>query len=227
MKSPQFHHYKATIRTAIRAALKEAQPGVLDEAAFPAYSHPNPLINWVFWERLRIVMDFVEKRAPFEHILDFGCGSGVLLPFLADHSRSVLGIDTDLLPFELMRGRIDFPSNVEVRDTRSSPIAQVASGSFDLITALDVLEHVEDLPTTLEKLMRSLKPNGWLIVSGPTESVFYKIGRHLAGPEYSGAYHERGIAEVRKQLAQLAPVTTIARLFPPIVLFDIFAAQAR
>ena len=62
-----------------------------------------------------------------------------------------------------------------------------------------------------------------VIVSGPSENLFYKIGRKLAGREYTGAYHERGIAEVRRELGKLARVTTIARLYPPVVLFDIFA----
>ena len=76
MNPSDFPSYKTTIRSAIRAALAEAKPGTLDEAAFPAYSHPNPFINWLFWQRLRVVMNFVQKHAPFEQVLDFGCGSG-------------------------------------------------------------------------------------------------------------------------------------------------------
>lgn len=227
MNPSDFPSYKTTIRSAIRSALAEAKPGTLDEAAFPAYSHPNPFINWLFWQRLRVVMNFVKQRAPFEQVLDFGCGSGVLLPFLAEHSKRVLGLDVDLLAYQVMSQRLGFPGNIEVRDAIQNPLSSLTAASFDLITALDVLEHVDDLSSTLRDLMRLLKPGGWLVVSGPTENIFYKIGRRLAGPEYSGAYHERGIPEVREQLGRLAPVTTIARLYPPVTLFDIFAAQAK
>ena len=227
MNSSDFHTYKTTIRSAIRAALTEAAPGSLDEAAFPAYSHRNPVINWLFWQRLRVVMNFIEARAPFTNVLDFGCGSGVLLPFLAKHSQHVLGLDVDLLAYQVMSKRLDFPASIEVRDVNRSPLASLPAASFDLITALDVLEHVDDLASTLRDLMRLLKPGGRLVVSGPTENIFYKIGRRLAGPEYSGAYHERGIPEVRAQLGKLAPVTTIARLYPPVTLFDIFVAQTK
>ena len=227
MNPSDFPSYKTTIRSAIRAALTEAKPGTLDEAAFPAYSHPNPFINWLFWQRLRVVMNFVKQHAPFEQVLDFGCGSGVLLPFLATHSQRVLGLDVDLLAYSLMSKRLDFPASIEVRDANQNPLSSLPVASFDLITALDVLEHVDDLSATLHDLMRLLKPGGWLVVSGPTENIFYKIGRKLAGPEYSGAYHERGIPEVRVELGKLAPVTTIARLYPPVTLFDIFAAQAK
>lgn len=223
MNSSDFRTYKSTIRSAIRAVLADAKRGSLDEAGFPAYSHRNPLINWLFWQRLRVVMNFIERRAPFEQALDFGCGSGVMLPFLGKQSKHVLGLDVDLLAFQQMSRRLAFPPNIEVRDIAQTPLASLPAASFDLITALDVLEHVDDLPATLRGLVRLLKPGGRLVVSGPTENIFYKIGRKLAGPEYSGAYHERGIPEVRAQLGELAQVTTIARLYPPVVLFDIFA----
>lgn len=226
MTSSDFQTYKSTIRAAIRATLAEAQPGSLDEAAFPAYSHRNPFINWLFWQRLRVVMNYVERAAPFVQVLDFGCGSGVLLPFLAKHSQNVLGLDVELLAFQSMSQRIEFPRNITVRDAAQAPLESLPAASFDLITALDVLEHVDDLSATLRGLVRLLKPGGRLVVSGPTENIFYKIGRKVAGSEYSGAYHERGIPEVRRALGQLARVETIARLYPPVVLFDIFVGQA-
>lgn len=218
-----FPGYKAAIRGAIRDVLAEAGPGRLDEAAFPAYTHRNRLINWLFWQRLRVAMRFIASQSPCGATLDFGCGSGVMLPFLARHSRSVVGIDVDLLPFTMMSRRLAFPDTVEVREASRSPLESLATGAFDLVMALDVLEHVSDLPATLGHLVRILAPGGCLLVSGPTENVFYKIGRRLAGPEYSGAYHERGIGEVRRLLTRLVPVETVARLYPPVTLFDIFA----
>jgi 2-polyprenyl-3-methyl-5-hydroxy-6-metoxy-1,4-benzoquinol methylase len=222
MQNADFQTYKSTIRAAIRAALAQAAPGTLDEAGFPAYSHRNPLINWLFWQRLRLVMETVERAAPCGQILDFGCGSGVMLPFLGRHAQRVLGLDVDLLPFQAMSRRLEFPANLQVRDAAQTPLESLPAASFDILTALDVLEHVDDLPATLRGLVRLLKPGGRLIVSGPSENIFYKIGRRLAGREYTGAYHERGIAEVRRELGKLIEVKTIARLYPPIVLFDIF-----
>lgn len=217
-----FPGYKAAIRTVFRAVLAEASPGRFDEAAFPAYAHRNPLINWLFWQRLGVAMRFIEGRGPWRATLDFGCGSGVMLPLLARHSQAVVGIDVDLLPFRMMSRRVVFPGNVECREASQAPLESFAAGSFDLVTALDVLEHVSDLSATLTHLVRILAPGGCLLVSGPTESIFYKIGRRIAGPEYSGAYHERGIGEVRRLLAGMVPVNTVARLYPPVTLFDIF-----
>jgi 2-polyprenyl-3-methyl-5-hydroxy-6-metoxy-1,4-benzoquinol methylase len=224
MRSSEFQEYKARYRSAIRRVLQDSERGRLDEAGFPAYSHPNPWINWLFWQRLRLAMDAIRNHAPYETVLDFGCGSGVMLSFLAGHSRQVIAMDIDLIPLERVKKYIPLPENVRVLDAKQVSTAQLPPKSFDLINALDVLEHVDDLPRTLSELLHLLKPGGRLIVSGPTENILYQIGRRLAGPEYSGDYHERGIAEIRRELSRLAHVRKIATLYWPVPLFEIFAA---
>ncbi len=150
MNYADFNAYKFNIRTAIRKVLKESESGRLDEAAFPAYSHPNPFINWLFWQRLRKTMEYIEGAAPYQRVLDFGCGSGVLLPFLGKIADHVTAADVDLIPFERMKAILDFPSNIEVRDARTFSLDQLPAASFDVVTALDVLEHVDELSGTLK-----------------------------------------------------------------------------
>ena len=225
MKSADFQAYKTRYRSAIRRVLQDSERGRLDEAGFPAYSHRNPLINWLFWQRLRIAMKYIESHAPYEKVLDFGCGSGVMLSFLAQRSQHVTAMDIDLVPLERVKKYIPLGENVLVLDAKQSPISQLAPKSFDLINALDVLEHVDDLPGTLTDLLNLLKPGGQLIVSGPTENILYQVGRKLAGPEYSGEYHERGTAEIKRELARMAHVQQIATLYWPIPLFEVFVAQ--
>ena len=74
-------------------------------------------------------------------------------------------------------------------------------------------------------LVNLLKPGGRLVISGPTENILYQIGRRLAGPEYSGQYHERGIAEIKRELNRLASVEQIATLYWPVPLFEVFVAR--
>ena len=225
VKSAEFQNYKTRYRSAIRSVLQESERGRLDEAGFPAYSHPNPLINWLFWQRLRTAMNYIEKYAPSENILDFGCGSGVMLSFLAQHSHQVTAIDVDLVPLERVKKYIPLAENIRVLDANQVPISQLTPKSFDLINALDVLEHVDDLPGTLSKLLNLLKPGGQLVVSGPTENILYQIGRKLAGPEYSGEYHERGTAEIKRELKRLARIEQIATLYWPVPLFEVFVGH--
>jgi 2-polyprenyl-3-methyl-5-hydroxy-6-metoxy-1,4-benzoquinol methylase len=170
-------------------------------------------------------MDFVHRHAPFTHALDYGCGSGVMLPFLGEISHRLTAMDVDLLPFERVSRYRSFPDHLEILDARQQRLRDLPRASFDLIVALDVLEHVEDLPATLDDLQALLVPGGQIVVSGPTENLLYKIGRALAGPEYSGDYHERGIAEVRLLLAERMQVIPIAVLYPPIPLFEVFAGR--
>jgi 2-polyprenyl-3-methyl-5-hydroxy-6-metoxy-1,4-benzoquinol methylase len=226
MKSREFNAYKRRYGAAIRKVLSEAEPGRLDDIGFPAYSHANPLIHWLFWKRLHTVMDYVEREAPFGRTLDFGCGSGVMLPFLAEMSKEVVATDIDLLPLEHMKRHIPLPSNVREWDASGSAFSGAPAASFDLIIALDVLEHVKDLSATLAQLLGWLKPGSQLVVSGPTENALYRFGRKLAGPEYSGEYHERGVAEIRDTLARQRRVKRLATLYWPVPLFEIFTAIA-
>jgi 2-polyprenyl-3-methyl-5-hydroxy-6-metoxy-1,4-benzoquinol methylase len=225
MNSSEFNAYKTRYRAAIRQVLTESEKGRLDEAAFPAYSHRNPVINWLFWQRLRKVMDFIQSPVPYEHILDFGCGSGVMLPFLSSISSHVTAMDVDLLPLQRVQDFIPLANNIEVKDAAQTAITDLPANRCDLIIALDVLEHVQDLPRTLNELLALLKPNGQLIVSGPTENILYQVGRKIAGPEYSGEYHERGIAEIKDELRKIASIQPIATLYRPIPLFELFAAK--
>ena len=225
MKSAEFQEYKTRYRSAIRSVLQESERGRLDEAGFPAYSHPNPLINWLFWQRLRTAMNYIEKQAPYENVLDFGCGSGVMLSFLSKHSQHVTAIDIDLIPLERVKKYIPLAENVSVLDANVISISQLTPKSFDLINALDVLEHVHDLPRTLTELLNLLKPGGRLVVSGPTENILYQIGRKIAGPEYSGDYHERGIDEIKRELNRLARVEQVATLYWPVPSFEVFVGH--
>lgn len=226
MNSSEFDVYKRRYRGAIKRVLRDTEVGRLDENGFPAYAHLNPLINWLFWRRIHMVMNYLEKDAPFGLALDFGCGSGVMLPFLSAISRQVVASDIDLVPLESVRKHIPLAPNVRVHDAAVNSLSDLPANSVDVILALDVLEHVTDLQGTLTALLRLLKPCGQLIVSGPTENALYRLGRRLAGSEFSGDYHQRGVAEIRQALGRLARIQHIATLYWPVPLFELFAAIA-
>lgn len=225
MRPADFQSYRSQFRAILRQVLAEVEPGRLDEAAFPAYSHPNPMINALFWERLRKVVQYLEADAPYESVLDFGCGSGVLLPLLSGLSTQVIAADIDLLPLDRVRRHYPLPPNVQVYDLKQVPLHALPAAPFDRIIATDVLEHVEDLASVMADLLGLLKPGGQIVISGPTENLFYRLGRRLAGREYSGHYHQRSIIAIREWLSQQMPIILIARLYRPITLFEIFAIR--
>jgi 2-polyprenyl-3-methyl-5-hydroxy-6-metoxy-1,4-benzoquinol methylase len=172
------------------------------------------------------VIDYVDRQAPLGRVLDFGCGSGVMLPFLAKVSGHAVAADVDLVPLEHMRQHIPLASNVQILDASSSAVSSEPPASFDLIIAVNVLEHVRDLPDTVDQLLRLVRQGPELVLSGPTESMLCRFGRRLAGPEYSGEYHGRGAAEIRNSLAAKVNLRQIATLYWPAPLFEIFSAVA-
>jgi 2-polyprenyl-3-methyl-5-hydroxy-6-metoxy-1,4-benzoquinol methylase len=172
MKNSEFNTYKSEFRTVIRQVLAESEQGRMDEAGFPAYSHHNPFINWLFWQRLRKVMEYVETDAPYEHILDFGCGSGVMLPYLCGISARVTAMDIDLLPFERISRQRTFPANLTVHDAREVTLKDLPKASFDVIVATDVLEHVEDISgrsssPALRRIFYTKLGGNWLAPNTP------------------------------------------------------------
>ncbi len=194
----------------------------LAESAFPAYVRGNALSRKLFWSRIWHAARFMQNSS-YSNCLDFGCGSGVMLPLLAETAKRVVGCDLDLAPFRLMQTQFPFPENVEVTDFAPDPASN--QSCFDLIVALDVLEHVDDLGEILSQFHQLLSPQGALLVSGPTENLLYRVGRRIAGREFTGHYHHRTIYDIRAAMVEHFHVQTWATLYYPIPLFKLYAAR--
>ncbi len=225
MNYQDFRAYRNGFRKAARAVLADGKSNNLSEAAFPAYTNPNPLASFLFWERIRRVINHVEKQGPMSHVLDFGCGGGVLLPFLGQRAKEVFAADIDLSPHFLIRPHMGFPGNLTLLDLKHHSIEELPSAAFDLILALDVLEHISNLELVLTQLISKLKPGRELLVSGPTENWLYRLGRTLSGRDYTGSYHVSDIYKIRSMLEKLIKVEKVATLFPMAPLFQILICR--
>ena len=86
---------------------------------------------------------------------------------------------------------------------------------------MDSLEHNEDIPALVGKLIPLLRHDGVFILSGPTESAFYRLGRRLAG--FSGHYHHSTIFDIEAILAKHCTLIEARRvpIFP--ILFRVTA----
>ncbi len=219
-----FNSVKKKFKTAFGRILSKQNNYEIDEAALPAYAHKNPLIDYLFWQRVKVAANYANENGSGRKVLDFGCGSGVLSYLLAEQGYAVTACDIEFRPLQLVKEEIDFPTGITflAGDILSMDLPK---GSFDAIFALDVLEHIENLEAYIIRFNELLIPNGSIIVSGPTENILYKIGRSLAGNRFTGDYHVTNIAKIKAKFKLFNKVTTIKKLLFPVVLFEVFVAK--
>lgn len=174
-----------------------------DEMALPSYLHSNPALRFMAWRRVEVIAHrlaklLAEREAP-RSALDFGCGSGVLFPELRDRAERIYGVDLVLTGAEYVTSELQLKSITLIHPREMEAV--VPQASVDVVVAMEVLEHVDDVAQTLSACRRLLKPTGRLLVSLPTENAAYRFGRLLAG--FSGHYHHSNAATLDGELRRL------------------------
>lgn len=111
---------------------------------------------------------FIEARTslPGRRVLDVGCGGGLLAEAMARRGATVTAIDLAAGPLEVARLHA-LESGVEVDYQRSAaePFAATHAGQFDLVTCLEMLEHVPDPAGVLQAVARLVRPGGDIVCS--------------------------------------------------------------
>lgn len=222
---PVLRETKARFQPAVREILRTTHSDALDEAALPAYAHRNPLIDMVFWRRLSVAFDEA-RRHHGRRALDFGCGTGLMSEALAAAGFRVTAVDLDLGPKRLVGEQLAFSKSTTFIEGDLVKM-DLAPESFDVIVALDVLEHISPVAPYVSAFERLLSPDGVLIVSGPTENGLYKLGRRLAGKEFTGHYHVSDIHDVAESARERFEVRTVARIIWPATLFEVLSCRKR
>lgn len=116
---------------------------------------------WWFVGRREIVMNSIKKwGGRFPRILDFGCGTGFTMTELS-RLGTVYGVDASPTALDFCKRRN--LTNVYLLDDDPSVLKE----KFDLITMLDVLEHIDDDVKALESLREKLSAGGLLCITVP------------------------------------------------------------
>lgn len=113
-------------------------------------------------------LDYIEARAGLagRRVLDVGCGGGLLAEGMARRGARVTGID--LAPGALEVARLHALESgiaVDYRLIAAESLAEAEPGAFDLVTCLEMLEHVPDPPAILAALARLVRPGGDVVCS--------------------------------------------------------------
>lgn len=101
--------------------------------------------------------------------LDVGCGAGLLCEPLARLGAEVTGVDAAAESVTVARAHARGMGLAIAY--HHGELADLALGSFDLVTCMEVLEHVADKPTFVAQLAAHLAPGGLLVLSTPNRTL--------------------------------------------------------
>jgi len=132
--------------------------------------------------RLKYVRDQIDQhwqcdecgRTPLEgrSVLDVGCGAGLLAEPLARMGGAVTGIDASP---EVIRVAREHAAQMGLEIDYRAGDVQELEGRFDLVTAMEVVEHVADPRLFVNALAKRLAPGGLLIMSTPNATGWSKL----------------------------------------------------
>lgn len=113
-------------------------------------------------------LDYISQRTELagKEVLDIGCGGGILTESLARSGAITTGIDMGETPLQVARlHQHESGLEIDYQQMTAEALAQLCPGKFDVITCLEMLEHVPDPASVISACRRLLKPNGHLFLS--------------------------------------------------------------
>lgn len=114
--------------------------------------------------RLRYITSVVKLNG--QRVLDVGCGGGLLTEALAAASASVTGIDASATAIRIATDHLAVSKlQIDYVATTVEQFEMEGRQPFDVITCMEMLEHVPDPVAVVESMMRLLKPGGHLFLS--------------------------------------------------------------
>jgi SAM-dependent methyltransferase len=138
-----------------------------------------------FWFRARnrLIVDLVRRHfAQARAVLELGCGTGYVLSGLQAALPSLRLSGSEIYANGLPYARRRLGPDVALfqMDARAIPFAE----EFDLICAFDVLEHIEEDASVLDRIRRALRPDGGILLAVPQHPFLWSQTDEIA-------YHKR------------------------------------
>ena len=114
-------------------------------------------------------LDWIQSLSPLagQRVIDIGCGGGILADSMARAGATVTGIDLagKALKVAQLHAMEAGTPNIAYREISAEAMAQEASGSFDTVTCMEMLEHVPDPSSVVRACAQLVKPGGWVFFS--------------------------------------------------------------
>lgn len=162
------------------------------ESEFKPLHQINPLrLDWI-----HALSDLNQKR-----VLDVGCGGGILADSMARKGADVTGIDlaSKSLRVAQLHALETGTPNIQYREVSVEALAQEQPASFDVVTCMEMLEHVPDPSSVVRACAELVKPDGWVFFSTLHRSA-KAFMLAIVGAEYVLNMLPRGTHEYAKMI---------------------------
>ncbi len=194
-------------------------------------------------------LDWIDGIAAIrgKRVLDVGCGGGILAEAMAQRGAIVTGIDMAAKPLGVaqLHALESGVENLDYREISAEAMAAEAGGTFDVVTCMELLEHVPDPASTVRACATLARPGGWVFFStinrNPKSFLFAIVGaeyllkllpqgtheyaRFLRPSELARHVRDAGLVLSATQGMTYNPLTQRYRLAPDTSVNYLFACR--
>jgi len=113
-------------------------------------------------------LDWIDQRAGLsgKRVLDVGCGGGILAESMSTRGADVTGIDLAGKPLRVAQlHALESGTHVSYQEASAEQLAAQAPGSFDVVTCMEMLEHVPQPESSVAACAALARPGGWVFFS--------------------------------------------------------------
>jgi len=159
------------------------------ESEFRPLHQINPLrLNWI-----QTLVPLSRKK-----VVDIGCGGGILSDAMARQGAQVLGIDLAVKSLKVaqLHALEAGTQGVQYQEISAESLASQQAGQFDVVTCMEMLEHVPDPAAVVKACAQLVKPGGWVFFStlnrSPKSFLFAIVGAEYVLNLLPRGTHEYG-----------------------------------
>jgi 2-polyprenyl-6-hydroxyphenyl methylase/3-demethylubiquinone-9 3-methyltransferase len=147
-----------------------------------------------------IRLNFINTGSPLneKNVLDIGCGGGILAESMARCGATVTGIDMGKAPLSIARlHATEENMKIDYQQITAEEYANANPSSYDIITCMEMLEHVPDPSSVIQACMQLVKPGGSVYFSTINRNA-KSFALAIVGAEYVMKLLPKGTHEYRK-----------------------------